>query len=252
MIINKLNSLCLFLLIVGVFGVSGLYSGVPMESQSEFGERATQGIMWNFELRNKNNYRLFFSLESLHPRRVVFVYQKEVGPGQNVRFAFEPPLPFKRSRFGRGLTGYFMIKIWTHDILHKKPDIVKILTIEDKTIFLSFVQEELLPQKGVLGSTQSGLSLKNNITQGDIHSEDVLKYDIEIRSTLLQNALQEAEANISIQQRLEKEEERKKSLSELEEVLRANQKKREEEMREKRELELEEVLRKYEKKGNVQ
>lgn len=41
-----------------------------------------------------------------------------------------------------------------------------------KTLFLAWEKKELRPQKGIFGKTQSGMSLKNNLTLKDILSRD--------------------------------------------------------------------------------
>jgi hypothetical protein len=150
------------------FKIDETYLNKPTKKFEERGPKATKGLDWSIELNNKNNDDCFFTIESFYPRYEPLVQQEEIKGEEKIRFLLQ--------KYGSQTTllhGYYIIKIWRANTTRDgQPDIVKVVTAENATAFLNLDGDELLPQKGVRGSTQSGLRLKKNNVQ--IYSEMML------------------------------------------------------------------------------
>jgi hypothetical protein len=153
------------------FKIDETYLKTPTEKFEERGPKATKGRDWNVELNNKNDEPCFLTIESFYPRYELLVEQKKIEGEEKIRFLF-----WKYQTDSTLLNGYYKIKIWRANTpLDEQPDIVKVVNAHNATAFLSLDGDELLPQKGAFGSTESGLNLKRNINF--LYPEIVLERD---------------------------------------------------------------------------
>lgn len=123
---------------------------------------ATQGI--TFELRNHDTYPIRVSL--IDPVINKIIFQDITVPASKGKV-----IPsFQKSV---DITQGFLRLIVNYKNPATARQAVKSYTFAPgKTLFLAWEKKEIRPQKGIFGKTQSGISLKNNITPKDILSRD--------------------------------------------------------------------------------
>lgn len=160
--------------------VFSAYSAFKVQHESS---KDATNDMWNFELYNKNPQPILFFLKTSEEKLAL----EKLGSGGKIRLAID-------KNFIRNLT----LSVWVKsdgayglrdaldtpkgDLAENESELIKenppttkvrIDNKDAKTVFLTFDQNnQIRPQtgklKGILGVTDSGLSLRNNIRTTDI------------------------------------------------------------------------------------
>ncbi len=147
--------------------------------------KATPGISWNFEVKNRTGKKLYVTLQNGNN---ILLFRHEVAASQG--FFYHTPGYLRLSGLNVGLPIIITLEIGKSD---GKIQAYGIGVLgQDKTIFVTYESGKLRPQKGQESKTTSDLSLQNNIADAEIvrlpdttaqkNLEEVLKKVLETTS----------------------------------------------------------------------